>query len=330
MNSESKNINEDELPDIITEDDEETETDEEQGEEEQSEAESSDAENNAENDAENNAENDAERAEENESIPQADTEIKKVKKTTKKKTLTTIEDFMDDYYHLKNKYYNMNYRKKSDVCVSCGAYGGSIFENNNGLLIAKCNSTVKKCRLDIQIQRGKIIQLRDLENNLYKKINEYKSKMISLKLDLLFGYTDEETTIELFKENNTLLTNNEKLLYQCHNYSLQMREESENTLNEYKETMDTELNDIKDMIQKYNEDKNNHQIIEDITTKYIKVVYPLIEKIRQVKYRLVSLICEDSKQKDKCNIVKVVQNEFKHQDTEMYIENETKIIKYIK
>jgi hypothetical protein len=323
MNSESKNINENEdenvnedenekeneneRSDIITEDDEETETDDEQ----------SDAEGTA-NDAEGTAENDTN--------VHVETDIKKVKKTTVKKALTTIEDFMNDYYKLKHKY------ERSNKCVKCHRIGGTIFSNSNGLLTARCN-VVNPCKLDIQIQRGKIIQLRDLENNLYKKINEYKTKMISLKLDLLFGYTDEETTIELFKENNTLLSNNEKLLYQCHNYSLQLREESENTINGYKETMDKELNDIKDMIQKYNEDKNNHKIIEDITTKYIKVIYPLIEKIREVKYRLIYEICDDLKKeenKSKCKMVKVVQNELKHQDTEMYIENETKIIKYIK
>jgi len=326
MNSESKNINEieneneneNERSDIITEDDEETETDDEQS------------------DAEGTV-NEMDQ-EEIDSNVQVETDIKPVKKTTVKKALTTIEDFMNDYYKLKHKYERSSYiyfsNKNNDTnkCVKCHRIGGTIFSNSNGLLTARCN-VVNPCKLDIQIQRGKIIQLRDLENNLYKKINEYKTKMISLKLDLLFGYTDEETTIELFKENNTLLSNNEKLLYQCHNYSLQLREESENTINGYKETMDKELNDIKDMIQKYNEDKNNHKIIEDITTKYIKIIYPLIEKIREVKYRLVYEICEDSKKKEnksKCKMVKVVQNELKHQDTEMYIENETKIIKYIK
>ena len=244
----------------------------------------------------------------------------------KKAPEKTPNDYIYDYYLLKAAYEKMLYRYKRKTktqhikCINCKKDGGTIFSNTDGILIAKCNAT-KHCKLDIEIHRGKIIQLTDLENSLYKKLNEYKSKIVCLKLDLMFGYTDEENTIELFKKNNLLLSNNEKLLYECHNYEFNMNKDREKLLNEYKETMNTELNDVKMMLNKYNEDKNNHKVIEDITTKYVQVIYPLIEKIRDTKYKTSNVECDD-------NDCKLIQHEFNIEDMEMYVADKTTIVRY--
>ena len=253
---------------------------------------------------------------------EADEEVEAEKKAPEK----TPNDYIYDYYLLKAAYEKILYRYKRKTktqpikCINCKKDGGTIFSNTDGILIAKCNAT-KHCKLDIEIHRGKIIQLTDLENSLYKNLNEYKSKIVCLKLDLMFGYTDEENTIELFKKNNILLSNNEKLLYECHNYEFNMTKDREKLLNEYKETMITELNDVKMLLNKYNEDKNNHKIIEDITTKYVQVIYPLIEKIRDTKYKTSNVECDD-------NDCKLIQHEFNIEDMEMYVADKTTIVRY--
>jgi hypothetical protein len=282
-------------------------------------------------DEENHAEEDhAEEndAEEKEPILEGEEDVEEKQVETPKEK--TLNDYINEYYKLKAKYEKIiyNHRRKSKreqllspiICVRCKKEGGTIFSNTDGILIARCNAK-KHCKLDIEIHRGKIIQLKDLENSLYKKLNEYKSKIICLKLDLLFGYTDEENTIELFKKNSLLLSNSEKLMYECHNYELNMREDREKLLNEYKEKMDSELEDIKLMLSKYNEDKHNHKIIEDITTKYVDVIYPLIEKIRDTKYKSNIIECDDTN----CNLI---QNEFNIEDMEMYVADKTEIVRF--
>ena len=254
---------------------------------------------------------------------EADEEAEAEKKAPEK----TPNDYIYDYYVLKAAYEKILYRYKRKTktqpikCINCKKDGGTIFSNTDGILIAKCNAT-KHCKLDIEIHRGKIIQLTDLENSLYKKLNEYKSKIVCLKLDLMFGYTDEENTIELFKKNNLLLSNNEKLLYECHNYEFNMNKDREKLLNEYKETMNTELNDVKMMLNKYNEDKNNHKVIEDITTKYIQAIYPLIEKIRDTKYKTSIVECDE----EDCKLKQYYLN---IEDIEMYTGDKTTIVRYI-
>lgn len=261
-------------------------------------------------------------SDEDEDEDEADEEVEAEKKAPEK----TTNDYIYDYYVLKAAYEKIIYRYKRKTktqpikCINCNKDGGTIFSNTDGILIAKCNAT-KHCKLDIEIHRGKIIQLTDLENSLYKNLNEYKSKIVCLKLDLMFGYTDEENTIELFKKNSLLLSNNEKLLYECHNYEFIMNKDREKLLNEYKETMNTELNDVKMMLNKYNEDKNNHKIIEDITTKYVQVIYPLIEKIRDTKYKTSIVECDD-------NDCKLIQHEFNIEDMEMYVADKTTIVRY--
>jgi hypothetical protein len=265
-------------------------------------------------------------AEAEESEAEAEAEAGEETEAEKKAPEKTPNDYIYDYYVLKSAYEKILYRYKRKTktqpikCINCKKDGGTIFSNTDGILIAKCNAT-KHCKLDIEIHRGKIIQLTDLETSLYKKLNEYKSIIVCLKLDLMFGYTDEENTIELFKKNNLLLSNNEKLLYECHNYEFNMTKDREKLLNEYKETMNTELNDVKMMLNKYNEDKNNHKIIEDITTKYVQVIYPLIEQIRDTKYKTSNVECDD-------NDCKLIQHEFNIEDMEMYVADKTTIVRY--
>ena len=158
-------------------------------------------------------------ADEDEAEAEAGEEADEEAEAEKKAPEKTPNDYIYDYYVLKAAYEKILYRYKRKTktqpikCINCKKDGGTIFSNTDGILIAKCNAT-KLCKLDIEIHRGKIIQLKDLESSLYKKLNEYKSKIVCLKLDLMFGYTDEENTIELFKKNNLLLSNNEKLLYE--------------------------------------------------------------------------------------------------------------------
>ena len=246
------------------------------------------------------------------------------------KVLST-NDILIEYYRLKHLWEIQLKEKKKNknkklVCVNCKRVGGTNFSIKNGILKATCNSE-NPCNLNIEIKRGgKIVQLRDLEMDLNKKINQFKSKMITLKLDLLFGYQDEEKTIELFKENNKLLTEHEKLLYECHNYTISMTTDREKEEKEYTETLKNEIEEIKFLTSEYEQSKEP-KMIEEIVKKYVDTVYPLLENIRNTKYHHNAVECEDVHEND-CVINRFVQNEFKVEETEMYIGDEMKVISY--
>jgi len=209
-------------------------------------------------------------------------------------------------------------------CVNCYQLGGTLFSNIDGLLKATCGNISTPCNLNIQIQKGNIVQLRDLEYDLHKKMNEYKKNMIILKLDLLFGYSDEEKTIEKFKNNNNLLTENERLLYECHNYLLLMTEEKDKLLNDYNKEFKEHIQIIKELIASF-KDKKDLQNITEIVNEYIEKVYPLLEKIRDVKYNV-----QNVEKIDDDGAFKLIQDEFKVEETEMYIGDKMKVISYDK
>jgi len=246
------------------------------------------------------------------------------------KVLST-NDILIEFYKLKNLWeIQLNEKKKNKnkklVCVNCKRVGGTNFSIKNGILKATCNSE-NPCNLNIEIKRGgKIVQLRDLEMDLHKKINQFKSKMITLKLDLLFGYQDEEKTIELFKENNKLLTEHEKLLYECHNYTISMTTDREKEEKEYTETLKNEIEEIKYLTSEYEQSKEP-KMIEEIVKKYVDTVYPLLENIRNTKYHYNATECEDVHENN-CAVNRFIQNEFKMEETEMYIGDEMKVISY--
>jgi hypothetical protein len=253
-------------------------------------------------------------------------------KKTKKEY--TPNEAMFEYYKLKQKWikqlYNISHQKGKSIktkCVNCGREGGTYFSTNNRVLVAYCTS-IPACKLNIEIHKGdgKIVLLRDLEYDLHNKINEYKKNIITIKLNLLFGYETEENTIELFKQNNKLLVEHERLLYECHNYLLQITEDRAELYKEYKETLENELREIKLINELYIQTKDP-QNIQEIIKKYVDTVYPLVEKIRNVKYSQEYILKEETKK----NVfsTSLVQDEFNIQENEMYIGDEIKVVKFI-
>ena len=281
------------------------------------------------------AETEGEEAETDDEETESDEEAEETRVQKPTKVLNTTEIFTE-YYDLKNKWdnegkiikmkekeikekkikENKKYTPKVSIrkCVNCGKDGGTLFSNNKGILKAICNSSTP-CNLNIELQRGNIVQLRDLEYDLHKKINEFKTKMITLKLNLLFGYQDEEKTIELFKENNILLTEHEKLLYECHNYIVDITTDREKNEKEYNETLKNEIEEIKILTNQFTQTKEP-TLIKDIINKYVDTIYPLMKTFMKTSMKTLSGIN---------NINKIIKNV---EETEMFYGDEKKVIHY--
>ena len=49
------------------------------------------------------------------------------------------------------------FKQLKKKCIICGKEGGTIFNQEGNILIAKCGNLVNPCKLDIQLQKAKYI-----------------------------------------------------------------------------------------------------------------------------------------------------------------------------
>jgi hypothetical protein len=128
---------------------------------------------------------------------------------------------LDEYYRLKNKYDTVIKEKKNSIlkddnlsmkqkrekykllkfrCINCERNVNTNFNINDGILTAICGDKINPCKLNIKINRGKYLDIRTLIDVFQTGVDDIKEKIISTKLDLLFGYETEQKTIKLFND----------------------------------------------------------------------------------------------------------------------------------
>ena len=131
-----------------------------------------------------------------------------------------IKDAIDNFYRLKQEYHNnviseqkkimknktltkqqkkLRLRDIKGKCVNCGSSKGTIFSQTEGTLKARCGNVEKPCNLNIEIYRGIYNNLTEVSLFIENELQELKTKIITAKLDLLFGYQDEATAIGKFE-----------------------------------------------------------------------------------------------------------------------------------
>ena len=74
---------------------------------------------------------------------------------------------------------------------------GTIFSNDNRTLRAVCGSSTP-CTLNIEINKGRYMNIRELAEKYLDEINNLKIQIIETKLNLLFGYTEEAEVLKIF------------------------------------------------------------------------------------------------------------------------------------
>jgi len=140
---------------------------------------------------------------------------------TTEASLTKFNQAFSDYYKLKQKYdkqiekevtklsnnINLTNKEKHERfknlkknCVNCGKEGGTIFKQDGNLLSAKCGHLQQPCKLDIQLQKARYSNIQDQITELYDIIGKNKINTISSKLNFLFGYSSESTTLADFNK----------------------------------------------------------------------------------------------------------------------------------
>lgn len=189
------------------------------------------------------------------------------------------------YFTYKKRYENRKSDKTKGKCIGCNQNVGTIFGYENNIYFARCGSKDEPCALDIRIQRGEYVDIYELKKETLDSINNLKEDIIRLKLDVLFGFMNEEAMIALFQEKKEEIDQLEDTLeyyQQAIDNKLQV-EEKESSLKELKARRSIALQDIKEAQKEY-KNTGNKQYLSSILSIYIDQLLRLHEELRDITY----------------------------------------------
>jgi hypothetical protein len=184
------------------------------------------------------------------------------------------------------------FKKLKPKCINCKRPVGTRFtqtydnENLCTFFRAVCGSLSEPCNLNIELKLPQCEIYPDVIHNFEKEINDEKKNIINNKNKLIFGYINSEEAVELFDEIKERIQDNSDLLtYYLEEYIdiVDNRERNEE-LKEQIEKSYIMINDMKILIQKFDETNNNIQLIQDVVSIYINQLTPLLNEIREKKY----------------------------------------------
>ena len=258
------------------------------------------------------------------------------------KEILSPHDVINEYYKLKDKFesqININkkkiinnpalsnrekrseYLKLMPKCVNCKrpSKKGTIFSMTyypaddkipeHRVFKAICGNLVDPCNLHIELNKGIHQSLDEELNAVLNEIKEAKNTIINDKNKLLFGLITTETAIEDFDSNKEYITS---LTSIYENYLDMWNKEVNNPtkkveLDEALVQSYKSINDIKDCIKKMNS-MNDTQFAVDAANIYHTTLEPLLNKIRQLKYKVNDVFNDDN------NHCRLIQKKYKTDD----------------
>lgn len=230
--------------------------------------------------------------------------------------MESVENAINEFYKLKNKYETEMYKHKKKImnnpqlsskekrsefqklkpkCVNCARPGGTLFsihfysdskENQEYReLRAMCGILTHPCNLDIKIQIGKYESLTDILQELEQKIQEVKNEVIDDKNKLLFGFMDTENALQQFDTNKEYISELTSLLDHFLTMYYKITDNTEKKT-EQKESIEMSydlIHQIKTAMQEY-DNTNNVSFVRDAVNVYVHELKPLLQKISLLTY----------------------------------------------
>jgi hypothetical protein len=221
---------------------------------------------------------------------------------------------LNEYYKLKNDYElsiqknrrlimnnakigmkekKQQFKKLKPKCIACKNSGGTIFSakfdpmKRTRILSARCGHYEDQCGLDIKINPGKYISIRDAIVEGEQMVEAFKTEIINIKNRLLFGYTTAESVLNDFTRLKNEINEGTNLLT-WHTQAYYDIVDNKETVEAYKIAMSKHFEDvqlIKETIEKYNV-SNNKQLIHDLVKDiYIAKMIPNAKDIMDMKYK---------------------------------------------
>jgi hypothetical protein len=256
-----------------------------------------------------------------------------------------VKDAIEEYYVLKNKYESKNNQERRKIlqqnkskmakkrslsafnptCIACGKVGGTLFRQEKTKLFAVC-SAVSPCSLDIEIDRGQYEKITDLYKIVSENYQDSRSDIIKIKLDMLFGYINEEEASAIFfdKKEDFDESNRELQVFDTMFADIFQSKRNASDIAEIKMNIEKIKGTISEFTQAYHEDAGTPSIVSDIVQIYIKELYPEVKKLRSAVYQKNVIECSDgSVGPSMCDddIQYLVQEPYLYNETEYEIES---------
>ena len=227
----------------------------------------------------------------------------------------TVDDQINEFYKLKHNYEikiqdqknnilkndkltltdkKNKYRRLTANCVNCARKVGTIFESKANRLTAICGDKTRPCKLNINIHRGAYINLEELMDVFQTGVNDLKEEIITVKLDLLFGYDKETQVLDKFnKLKDELSSDLEAVMgYKTQYISRVHNLDNKSILDDKLRIFYNNVSVIKSTIEEYNETEQI-QLIKDMLVLYDNEMLPLLDEIRDLKYKHIAMEYDD-------------------------------------
>lgn len=183
-------------------------------------------------------------------------------------------------------------------CVNCKKKGGTIFTNNNNILKAVCGSSTP-CELNIEINKGKIVQLREILDIDANHIDFLKEDIISIKLKYLFKIIDQAEALSAFDSLSGDLSSraiDQQQFIKKYN-DIVDNKNKEFQLKTYIDKLNLEIDNIKKLNKLYQTDKKE-SILKTIIENYTGIIQPLVNDIRELKYNYFTIEVDEKQNMD--------------------------------
>jgi hypothetical protein len=238
-------------------------------------------------------------------------------------TTISYEDALVQYYKLKQRYDDLIIKNKDKIlktlpikiqrkkfhkalsCINCKKSGGTIFTNDSNTLRAVCGNSEHPCKLHIEIQRSSYKNIRDVEEKYAKNIDALKNNIIKIKLNLLFGYANEEKTVNEFNKYKNILNERSKEYQKIQAAFLRivddinakaMMEDKENQLLVLIDSLKQIKKEYRDKYLVLSEEQKNN-FINNMVEYYITKIKPINEEIVENKYKFNEIYLDENSKK---------------------------------
>ncbi len=227
---------------------------------------------------------------------------------------TDLKEALNEYYALKNKYEESkkdvikkimkteNISEKTKIknarnavfkCINCGKAGGSIFIKEDNHLKASCGNTQNPCNLNISILSSLSFSDNDIRIS-QQETETAKQNIIKTKMNALFGYLSDKTSVEVFERNIQTIVSN-KLDYGKNTitssyYEMQNDSKKTNLVSKKMADIHEKLAEIRRDMHEYSISKNN-KILETVAQKQKQIQDALIV-VRSIKYPIHEMVTE--------------------------------------
>ena len=254
----------------------------------------------------------------------------------------SVENSMNEYYRLKNRYDDENGKNKKKIinnkqlsikekraefkqlkpkCVNCGKPGGTTFasvvgkvENSSETfreLRAFCKA-VEPCGLNINIAVGNFNNINNLLKTIDDEIDKSKKEIIKDKNKLLFGLITTEQVLENFDIHKENITEFTELLENYLQEYIKVTDNAE-TKQKLKEELEKSyllIQEIKHTISNFNT-TNDIQFVRDAVNIYTTNLKPILAELLKLKYKQNMVSYNEN-----TNTYHLIQNKYSIKDLE--------------